>query len=67
LIIHVAEHRDTSAQAELLANALRSAGISVRVYGARASYHTKVNEDIGLPDDPGTKALFEFIGTAFKK
>ena len=27
----------------------------------------KINADLGLPDDPGTKALFEFIGEARKK
>jgi arylformamidase len=66
LIMHVAGHPDTSAQAQRLANALKSAGVTVRVYGARESTHNKINNDIGLPDDPGTKALFEFVGDALR-
>jgi arylformamidase len=67
LIMHVADHPDTSAQAQRLANVLKNAGIPVKVYGARESHHNKINADIGLPDDPGTKALFEFVGEALKK
>jgi arylformamidase len=67
LILHVAEHPDTSAQAQRLAAVLKEAGVSVRVHGARESTHNKLNADIGLPDDPGTKALFEFVGEALKE
>jgi acetyl esterase/lipase len=67
LIMHVADHPDTSAQAQRLADVLKGAGIPVRVYGARESTHNKINADIGRPDDPGTKALFEFVDEALKK
>jgi acetyl esterase/lipase len=67
LIMHVAEHPDTSAQAQRLANVLKSAGITVRVFGAQESSHNKINADLGLPDDPGTKALFDFVAEALKK
>ena len=67
LIMHVAEHPDTSAQAQRLADVLKNAGVPVKVFGARESYHNKINADIGLPDDPATKALFEFVGEALKK
>jgi acetyl esterase/lipase len=67
LIMHVAEHPDTSAQAQRLANVLKSAGIPAKVFGAQESYHNKINADIGLPGDAGTKALFEFVGEALKK
>jgi arylformamidase len=67
LILHVAEHPDTSAQAQRLATVLKSAGISAKVFGARESTHSKINADLGMPDDPGTKALFEFVGEALKK
>jgi arylformamidase len=67
LIMHVAENPDTTAQAQRLASVLKSAGIGVRVYGARESTHGKINADIGSPDDPGTKALFEFVDEALKK
>jgi arylformamidase len=67
LIMHVAGHPDTSAQSQRLANVLKSAGIRVKVYGANESTHSRINDDIGSPDDPGTKALFEFVGEALKK
>jgi acetyl esterase/lipase len=67
LIMHVAEHPDTSAQARRLANALKEAGVSATLYGGRETTHGKINNDIGLADDPGTKALFEFVGQALKK
>ncbi len=64
LIMHVADHPDTSAQAQRLASVLKEAGVPVSVYGARESTHNKVNADIGLPEDPGTKMLFEFVQKA---
>jgi arylformamidase len=67
LIMHVAEHPDTSAQAQRLANVLKGAGVNVRVFGAQESSHSKINADLGLPDDPGTKALFEFVAESLKK
>src|SRR5712692_1753884 len=62
LILHVAEHPDTSAQAQRLGNALKDAGVPVMVFGAKETTHNKINADLGLPDDPATKALFEFLG-----
>jgi acetyl esterase/lipase len=67
LIMHVAEHPDTTAQAQRLASVLKSEGVMVRVYGANESNHNKINADLGLPDDPGTKALFEFVADALSK
>ena len=67
LIMHVAEHPDTTAQAQRLANVLKAAGVPVRVHAARETTHSKINADLGVPDDPGTKALFEFVGEVLKK
>ncbi len=64
LIMHVAEHPDTGAQAQRLAGVLKGAGVTARVFGARESNHNKINADLGLPNDPGTKALFEFVDAA---
>ncbi len=61
LILHVASHPDTSAQALRLGAVLKNAGIPVKVFGAKDSSHVKLNDDLGLPDDPATKALFEFV------
>jgi arylformamidase len=67
LILHVAEHPDTSAQAQRLANALKEAGVPVTVFGGRETTHNKINADLGLPDDPATKALFGFLDKALEK
>ena len=67
LIMHVADHPDTRAQAQRLANVLKEGGVSVIVYAGSETTHNKINADLGLPDDPGTKALFEFVAAALKK
>jgi acetyl esterase/lipase len=67
LILHVAGHPDTSAQAFRLGAVLKEAGVPVRVFGAKDTEHSKLNDDLGLPDDPATKALYEFVAETFKK
>jgi arylformamidase len=67
LILHVADHPDTSAQARHLGNVLKKADVPVTVFGAKETTHNKINADLGLPDDPATKALFEFLGKTRKK
>ena len=66
LILHVADHPDTRAQAERLEVVLKSAGIPVKRFAARQTDHSKLNESLGLPDDAPTKALFEFVAEALK-
>jgi len=63
LILHVAEHPDTGAQAKRLQAALESAGVPVTVVGARDSTHARINDNLGVPDDPTSKALFAFVQT----
>src|SRR5262249_26988261 len=67
LILHVAEHPDTTAQAQRLGKALSDAGVPATVFGAREATHGKINADLGRPDDPATGALFEFLDKALKK
>ncbi len=67
LILHVAGHPDTTAQALRLGNVLKDAGIPVTVYAARETTHNKINADLGQPDDPATKLLFEFVDKALKQ
>lgn len=61
LILHVAGHPDTTAQALRLRNSLRDARIPVKVFGAQETTHSKLNADLGLPDDAATRELFEFL------
>jgi acetyl esterase/lipase len=67
LVLHVAEHPDTSAQARRLGAALTAAGVPVTVFGGRDTTHGRINANLGLPDDPATKALTEFLAAALKK
>lgn len=67
LILHVGEHPDTSAQAQRFGAALKAAGVPVTVFGARETYHSKINADLGQPDDPATKELFAFVDRAVKE
>jgi len=64
LVIYVAGHPDNNAQAQKLGNTLKGAGIPVSLYGGRETTHDKINNDIGLPEDPGTKLLWEFLAKA---
>ncbi len=66
LILHVAEHPDTTAQAQRLANALKDAGVPVTVFGARETTHNKINADLGTSDNPATTALFEFVAKSLQ-
>jgi hypothetical protein len=43
------------------------AGLPVTVFGARETTHNKLNADLGQPDDPPTKALFEFVDIVLKQ
>lgn len=66
-ILHVAAHPDTSAQAKRLGNVLQEAGVPATLFGAKDTWHVKVNDDIGLPDDPATKALSDFLAKILKR
>lgn len=61
LILHVAGHPNTTAQARRLGAVLKSADIPARVYAARETTHNKLNADLGQPDDPASRELFKFL------
>ncbi|MSU25018.1 MAG: alpha/beta hydrolase [Opitutus sp.] len=67
LILHVAGHPDNTAQAQRFGAVLKDAGVPVRVFGAKDTDHGRINANLGVPDDPATVALFEFVATALKK
>jgi arylformamidase len=67
LIIHVAEHPDTTAQAQRLAAALSGAGIQARLLGGKDTTHNRINEAIGAENDLVTKELFAFVDAALKQ
>ena len=67
LILYVADHPDNTAQAQRFAAALKGAGVVATAFGARETWHTKINADLGQPGDPATKALFTFVDGALKE
>jgi arylformamidase len=64
LILHVAEHPETKAQSNRLVRVLQEAGYMAKAYPAQNKDHSSINADLGLPDDPPTRVLFEFITSA---
>ena len=50
-----------------MGNVLKDAGVPATVFGAKETTHNKINADLGLPDDPATKTMFQFVGEALKK
>ncbi|MFM8217142.1 MAG: alpha/beta hydrolase [Pirellula sp.] len=61
LILYVSGNPDTTAQAKRLEGVLKDADIPVVVLGKHDSNHSKLNDDIGVPDDPATKSVSEFL------
>ena len=54
-------------QALRLGAVLKDAGILTTVFGAKNTNHSKLNDDLGAPDDPATAALSEFVGQVLRK
>ncbi len=67
LILYVAERPDNAAQAKRLAAVLKKADVPVQLFGAKNTHHKKLNADLGLPDDPATKELFDFLDPLLKQ
>jgi arylformamidase len=67
LILHIAGHPDTGAQARRLAAVLQAAGISAKVVAGRETTHASINDNIGAPTDPVTAELFAFVAEALKR
>ena len=49
-----------------LGEQLQKRGHGVTLFGGRETTHNKLNADLGLPDDPATKVLFEFVDKSLK-
>lgn len=67
LIIHVADHPDTTGQSQRLLQVLKEAGIPASTYAAEGKNHTTLNDDLGTPNDRPTTALFQFLAGVLKK
>lgn len=67
LLLHVADHPDTTAQALRLRDVLRAAGLPAENFAAPDTDHVKLDAGLGLPDDPATNAMFDFVEKALSK
>ena len=67
LILHIAGHPDTTAQARRFANVLKGAAVSVKVVAGRETTHASINDNLGAPTDPVTKELFAFVADVLKR
>ncbi len=61
LILYFSGNPDTRAQAGRLEEVLQSADIPAKAFGVRDSNHSRLNNDLGKPDDPATKELYKFL------
>jgi arylformamidase len=61
LLLHVADHPDTSIQARRLGAVLTESGVSTTVFGAKETNHSRLNDEIGVAGDGATVALVEFL------
>ncbi len=67
LILHVADHTDTTAQAHRLWSELQEAGVAAKIYGAADTDHQKLDRNLGTPGDPSTAELFAFVDAQIRK
>ena len=61
LLLYFPGNPDTRVQALLFEAVLRAAKIPAKSYGKRDSNHSRLNNDLGKPDDPATKEFFKFL------
>ena len=66
LTLYVADHPDNAAQAQRLDAVLKQAGVTSKLFAGRDTNHNKLNDNLGLPDDPATKAVYEFVAECLK-
>ena len=67
LILHVADRPETKAQSHWLADKLKDAGVSAKVVAAEGTTHGTINANLGLPNDPPTREMWDFLSRALKK
>jgi acetyl esterase/lipase len=61
LILYFAGNPETTSQARRLEAVLEQAAVPARAYGKRDSNHSRLNNDLGKPDDPATQELYRFL------
>lgn len=61
LLLFFSGNPDTAAQARRLESVLVEAEISAHVFGKSDSNHSRLNNDLGKPNDPATQEYYQFL------
>lgn len=61
LLLYFSGNPDTRAQAQRLKASLQEANIVAKAYGKRDTNHSRLNNELGSPDDPASEELYEFL------
>ncbi len=61
LLLYFSGNPDTRAQAQRLESVLRESGIKAQAYGKRDTNHSRLNNELGQPDDPATELFLKFL------
>jgi acetyl esterase/lipase len=61
LILYFSGNPDTRAQAERLERVLKAAAVPATSYGKSDTNHSRLNDDLGKPDDPATQEFYKFL------
>jgi acetyl esterase/lipase len=61
LILYFSGNPDTTAQARRLEAVLKEADIPATAYGKQDSNHSRLNNELGDPNDPATQQLYAFL------
>ena len=67
LILYNSGGPDTTAQARRLEAVLKRSEIQSRTFGKRDTNHSRLNNDLGKPDDPATQELYKFLDAFVRK
>ncbi len=66
LILYFSGNPDTRIQALRLESELQRANFPARAFVKSDSNHSRLNNDLGLPDDPATQELYQFLDPLIK-
>ncbi len=61
LILFFPGNPDTNAQARRLESVLKESGIPATAFGKSDSNHSRLNNDLGIPDEPATIEFYKFL------
>ncbi|MEZ6134094.1 MAG: alpha/beta hydrolase [Pirellulaceae bacterium] len=61
LLLYFSGNPDTRAQAMRLESVLKAAELPAHAFGKSDSNHSRLNNELGNPDDPATKEFLEFL------